>query len=291
MKYQKYFKGKNLGRISMKNYFKVAVCQLKVVDDKKSNVNQALKMIKTSAKNSADIVILPEMFNCPYDNTKFKEYAEIKEESITLKAISKASKDNNVLIVAGSIPELDNDKIYNSCFIFNNYGDLIGKYRKMHLFDIDTPEIKFKESDTLSAGNQIGVFDTQFTRIGVAICYDIRFPELLRIMALKGTQLFIIPGAFNMTTGPAHWELLIRGRAVDNQVFIAAASPARNKELSYVSYGHSMITGPWGDVIARADEKEGIIYADIDLNKLKKVRNELPLLKNRRDDMYCIIEK
>lgn len=275
----------------MKNHFKVAICQLKVVDDKKSNVNRALEMIKTSAKNSADIVILPEMFNCPYDNAKFKEYAEIKEESKTLKAISKASKDNNVLIVAGSIPELDNDKIYNSCFIFNNYGDLIGKYRKMHLFDIDTPEIKFKESDTLSAGNQIGVFDTQFTRIGVSICYDIRFPELSRIMALKGAQLFIIPGAFNMTTGPAHWELLIRGRSVDNQVFIAAASPARNKELSYVSYGNSMITGPWGDVIARADENEGIIYADIDLNKLKKVRNELPLLKNRREDIYCIIEK
>lgn len=275
----------------MKNYFKVAVCQLNVVDDKKSNVNQALEMIEVSAKNSADIVILPEMFNCPYDNTKFKEYAEIKEESITLKAISKASKDNNVLIVAGSIPELDNDKIYNSCFIFNNYGDLIGKYRKMHLFDIDTPKIKFKESDTLSAGNQIGVFDTQFARIGVAICYDIRFPELLRIMALKGVQLFIIPGAFNMTTGPAHWELLIRGRSVDNQVFIAAASPARNKELSYISYGNSMITGPWGDVIARADEKERIIYADIDLNKLRKVRKELPLLKNRRDDIYCIIEK
>jgi len=275
----------------MKNHFKVAICQLKVVDDKKSNVNRALEMIKTSAKNSADIVILPEMFNCPYDNAKFKEYAEIKEGSKTLKAISKASRYNNVLIVAGSIPELDNDKIYNSCFIFNNYGDLIGKYRKMHLFDINTHEIKFKESDTLSAGNQIGVFDTQFTRIGVSICYDIRFPELSRIMALKGAQLFIIPGAFNMTTGPAHWELLIRGRSVDNQVFIAAASPARNKELSYVSYGNSMITGPWGDVIARADENEGIIYADIDLNKLKKVRNELPLLKNRRDDVYCTIEK
>jgi len=275
----------------MKTHFKVTICQLKVVDDKKSNVNRALEMIKTSAKNSADIVILPEMFNCPYDNAKFKEYAEIKEGSKTLKAISKASSYNNVLIVAGSIPELDNDKIYNSCFIFNNYGDLIGKYRKMHLFDINTHEIKFKESDTLSAGNQIGVFDTQFTRIGVSICYDIRFPELSRIMALKGAQLFIIPGAFNMTTGPAHWELLIRGRSVDNQVFIAAAAPARNKELSYVSYGNSMITGPWGDVIARADENERIIYADIDLNKLKKVRNGLPLFKNRRDDVYCTIEK
>jgi predicted amidohydrolase len=231
------------------------------------------------------------MFNCPYDNAKFKEYAEIKSKSKTLNAISKAARDNNVLIVAGSIPELDNNEIYNSCFIFNNSGEILGEYRKMHLFDIDSPEITFKESDTLSAGNQIGVFETPITKIGVAICYDMRFPELLRIMTLKGAQIFIIPGAFNMTTGPAHWELLIRGRAVDNQVFIAAVSPARNEELSYVAYGNSMITGPWGDVLARADENERIIYADINLDELKKVRRELPLLSNRRGDIYDIIEK
>jgi predicted amidohydrolase len=195
-----------------------------------------------------------------------------------------------VFIIAGSIPELDGDKIYNSCFIFNNYGEIIGRYRKMHLFDIDTADIKFKESDTLSSGNKIGVFDTDLTKIGVAICYDMRFPELLRIMTLKGAQLIIIPGAFNMTTGPAHWELLIRCRAVDNQVFIAAASPARNEELSYVAYGNSMIAGPWGDVIVKAGEDEEIIYAEINLEDLKKVRSELPLLENRRQDIYQIIE-
>lgn len=275
----------------MENHFKLAVCQLKVIDDKKANVNRALEMIKISAENNTDVVVLPEMFNCPYDNSKFKEYAETKGESETLKAISKAAKDNNVLIVAGSIPELYNNEIYNSCFIFNNCGEILGVYRKIHLFDIDTPEIKFKESDTLSQGNQIAVFKTEFTKIGVAICYDIRFPELFRIMALKGAELIIIPGAFNMTTGPAHWDLLIRGRAVDNQVFIAAASSARNEELSYVAYGHSMITGPWGDVLVRADKNEEIIYADINLDNLKKVRRELPLLKHRREDIYSIIEK
>jgi predicted amidohydrolase len=275
----------------MKKHFKLAICQLKVIDDKKANVNQALEMIKISAENNTDIIVLPEMFNCPYDNTKFKEYAEIKEKSETLKAISKAARDNNVLIVAGSIPELYNNKIYNSCFIFNNCGEILGEYRKMHLFDIDTPEIKFKESDILSAGNQISVFETEFTKIGVAICYDMRFPELLRIMALKGAELIIVPGAFNMTTGPAHWELLIRGRALDNQLFVAAASSARNEDLSYIAYGHSMITGPWGDILVKADKNEEIIYADINLDDLKKTRRELPILKNRRDDIYCIIEK
>lgn len=275
----------------MKNNFKLAVCQLQVVDDKESNINKALEMIKLSAENSADIIVLPEMFNCPYNNNKFKEYAEIKEESKTLKAISKAARDYNVLIVAGSIPELDKDKIYNSCFIFNNNGEILGQYRKMHLFDIDTSGIRFKESDTLRAGNQIGMFETKYAKIGVAICYDMRFPELFRIMALKGVQLFIIPGAFNMTTGPAHWELLIRCRAVDNQVFIAAASPARNDELTYIAYGNSMITNPWGDIMARAGENEEIIYADINLDNLGKTRKELPLLKNRRDDIYSLIEK
>ena len=275
----------------MKNNFKLAICQIKVFDDKKSNINHALEMITTSAKNGADIIILPEMFNCPYDNSKFAEYAEIQEESYTLQSISKSATDNNVYIIAGSIPELENDKIYNSSFIFNNSGEIIGKYRKIHLFDIETPEIRFFESDTLNSGNQIGIFDLGFMKIGIAICYDMRFPELLRIMALKGVQLIVIPGAFNMITGPAHWEILIRSRAVDNQLFVAAASPARNDELSYVAYGNSMIVDPWGEIIARAGQNEEIVYADINLDKLKNVRKELPLLKNRRPDIYDLFEK
>ena len=275
----------------MKKEFKLALCQLKVIDDKNSNIKKAIEMIESSAKNDADIVILPEMFNCPYDNSKFIEYAENQEQSKTLNAISKTAKENNILIVAGSIPELDNNKIYNSCFIFNDSGEIIGKYRKMHLFDLETPQVKFKESDVLSAGNKIGIFESEFTKIGVVICYDMRFPELIRLIALKGVQLVIVPGNFNMITGPAHWKLLIRSRSVDNQIFMAAASTARNEELSYVSYGHSMITGPWGNIIAKADENESILYATIDLDEIKKIRKELPLYKNRREDIYEIKEK
>ncbi|MGZ7119646.1 MAG: carbon-nitrogen hydrolase family protein, partial [Methanobacterium sp.] len=244
-----------------------------------------------SALNGADIVILPEMFNCPYANEKFVEYAEERDDSITLDAISKAAKENNVLIVAGSIPELDDNKIYNSSFTFDTYGRIINQYRKMHLFDIDTSQVKFKESDVLTAGNHLGMFDTDFAKIGIAICYDMRFGELFRLMALKGAQLIIVPGAFNMDTGPAHWEVLTRCRAIDNQIFVAAASTARNEDLSYVAYGNSMIAGPWGDVLARADKNEDIIYADIDLNFIGKVRRELPILKNRRNDIYDTIEK
>ena len=276
----------------MKDQFKLALCQMKVIDDKDSNIKNALDMIKTAAENRSDLVILPEMFNCPYDNEKFKEYAEEKKDSKTLKAMKEAAKDSNMYVIAGSIPELDGDNLYNSSFIFNRKGEIIGSHRKMHLFDIDIPgKISFKESDTLSAGNQITLIDTELCKIGVAICYDIRFPELLRLMALEGAELIVIPGAFNMTTGPAHWETLIRGRAIDNQLYMAAASPARNEELSYVAYGNSIVADPWGEILVRASEKEEIIYANIKLSKIKEVRDELPVLKGRREDIYELIEK
>lgn len=276
----------------MKDQFKLALCQMKVIDDKDSNIKNALDMIKSAAENKSDLVILPEMFNCPYDNEKFKEYAEEKEDSKTLKSISKAAKDSNMYVIAGSIPELDGDELYNSSFIFNRNGEVIGSHRKMHLFDIDIPEkISFKESDIISPGNQITLIDTELCKIGLAVCYDIRFPELLRIMALEGAELIVIPGAFNMTTGPAHWETLIRGRAIDNQLYVAAASPARNEELSYVAYGNSMVADPWGDVLVRASEKEEIIYANIKLSKIKEIREELPVLNGRREDIYRLIKK
>ena len=276
----------------MKNHFKLAVCQMNVVDNKDLNLNKAVNMIESAARNKVDIVLLPEMFNCPYDNSKFVEYAESRKNSRTIKSISSAAERAGIYVIAGSIPELDNGKLYNSSFIFDRMGKIIGVHRKMHLFDIDVAgEITFKESETLTAGNEITVVDTELCRIGVAICYDIRFPELLRLMADKGAELIAVPGAFNMTTGPAHWEPLMKVRAVDNQVYVAAASPARNESLPYVAYGNSMVVDPWGDIISRAGADEKIIYADIDLSRVESVRNELPLLRNRRKDIYEVREK
>ncbi len=263
-----------------------------VVDNKDMNLNKAVNMIKSAARNKADMILLPEMFNCPYDNGKFVEYAESRKNSRTLKIISNAAERNGIHVIAGSIPELDNGKLYNSSFIFDRKGKIIGVHRKMHLFDINVPrKITFKESETLTAGNEITVVDTELCRIGVAICYDIRFPELLRLMTDNGAELILVPGAFNMTTGPAHWESLMKVRAVDNQVYVAAASPARNESLSYVAYGNSMVVDPWGDIISRAGADEELIYADIFSSKIEKVRKELPLLKNRRKDIYELCEK
>jgi omega-amidase len=266
----------------------IALCQMKVGPDKAQNMKNAVKFIK-EAGQKADLVVLPEMFNCPYQTDQFPLYAEVAEESPTLEAVSQAAQKAKVYLVAGSIPEREEGRIYNTSFIYNPDGELIGRHRKMHLFDIDVPgQIQFKESETLTPGNEVTVVETDFGKLGVAICYDIRFPELSRLMTLQGAELLIFPGAFNLTTGPAHWEILSRVRALDNQVYLATCSPARDEEASYVAYGHSLVADPWGDVVGEAGEVEGILYLDLDPTRVDEVRQELPLLKNRRKDLYNI---
>ena len=271
---------------------KIALCQMNVIDDKEENIKKASSMITGSVSEHADLIVLPEMFNCPYSNDKFIEYCEEQTTSQTLTAISKLANENNVYILAGSIPEKENDKLYNTSYFFDKTGDIIAKHRKMHLFDIDVKDkITFKESDVLTAGNEFTIADTEFGKIGIGICYDVRFPELARIMVENEASILIYPGAFNMTTGPAHWELLFRSRALDNQVYCIGVAPALNKDANYHSYGHSIIANPWGEIIAQANEKESLIVSEIDLDEIKKVREELPLLKNKRKDLYEVVKK
>ena len=274
----------------MKKSFKIGICQMRVVDDKQVNLDKSTAMIKEAADNGAAMVILPEMFNCPYDTQKFRAYSEPADNSPTLQAVSMAAKLNDIYLFSGSIPELLDDHVYNSCFIFGRNGQILDIYRKMHLFDVDIPGMIFKESETVTAGNKITVVDTDLTTVGMAICYDIRFPELFRLMTLKNAGLMVVPGAFNMKTGPAHWKTLIRTRAIDNQVYMAVASPAPNEDLSYVAYGHSLIVDPWGKVLCEAGEDEEIVYGTIDTSYTNKIRQELPILKNRRTDIYKLTE-
>lgn len=272
-----------------KKSFNLAVCQMKVTMDKKANLDRAETMISEASQKGSDMVVLPEMFNCPYENSCFPQYAEEGEEGETFRFISDLAKRNQVYIVAGSIPERDGGRIYNTSFAFDKEGNFIAKHRKMHLFDIEIPgEVTFRESDTLSAGNTITVVETEYCKIGLAICYDIRFPEMMRLVTLEGADLLVLPAAFNTVTGPAHWELLMRTRAIDNQIFVAAASPARNENASYKAYGHSMIVDPWGNVLNTAGVEEDIIISKIDLAVVDRVRRKLPLYKHRRTDVYNI---
>ena len=271
---------------------KLALCQMNVIDDKKANIEKARSMIVESVSNNADFIILPEMFNCPYSNDKFIEYGEEEHNSYTLNIISDLAKDNHVYILAGSIPETENDKLYNTSYLFDKTGNIIAKHRKMHLFDIDVKDkITFKESDVLTAGDEFTIAKTEFATVGIGICYDIRFVELARIMAENGASVLFYPGAFNQTTGPAHWELLFRSRALDNQVFCVGVAPALNKDASYHSYGHSIVVNPWGEVITQADEKDDLIICEIDLSEIKKVKTSTKLLKNNYFNLASLFVK
>ena len=273
------------------NNLKVGLIQMKVHNDKEENLLRAANLIKKISSEKPDIVILPEMFSCPYITSNFPIYAE-EEGGYSYNFLSNIAKENNIYLVSGSIPEIDNNKVYNTSYVFNRYGEKIGKHRKVHLFDIDIKgKQTFKESDTLNAGDEVTVFDTEFGKIGLCICYDFRFPELTRLMVNKGAKAIIVPASFNMTTGPAHWHVMFRSRAIDNQVYTIGCSPARDYNSSYISYGHSLIVSPFGEILYELDDKEDMITYSIDLDYVDKVREELPLLYHRRNDLYKLIEK
>lgn len=266
---------------------KTAILQTHVYTDKFRNITQAAELLASPELQGIDLAVLPEMFCCPYENKYFPEYAEI-EGGDTWEKCSRLAAEYGIYLVAGSMPERDEaGNIYNTSYVFDRNGHQIGKHRKMHLFDIDVKGGQyFKESDTLTPGDQVTVFDTEFGKMGLCICYDFRFPELARLMVDEGAQVIIAPAAFNMTTGPLHWELMFRQRAVDNQVYTIGAAPARDLNAGYHSWGHSIVADPWGKVLLEMEENPEVKIVDLDLDEVKKVREQLPLLKHRRRDIY-----
>ncbi|MBR4862184.1 MAG: carbon-nitrogen hydrolase family protein [Firmicutes bacterium] len=243
----------------------------------------------------ADMVCLPEMFCCPYETKNFPKYAEA-DGGMVWKKCADLAREYGIYLVAGSVPELEMEsdmgcmpmtRIYNTSYVFDREGRQIAKHRKMHLFDINVPGGQcFRESDTLTAGDEVTVFDTEFGKMGLCICYDVRFPELARLMALEGARMVLVPAAFNLTTGPAHWELVYRSEAMYNQMFYVATSPARDMEASYHAWGHSMVADPRGAVVAVMDEKEGYQVTELNLADVEPARQQIPLLAQRRTDVY-----
>lgn len=266
---------------------KVIQFQLPVYKEKEKNIDQLQENLEKVKEEKPDLVTLGEMFNCPYKTSFFPEYAEPEGGAVWTK-LSQTAKKYGIYLSAGSVPEVDPDgKIYNTAYVFDREGNQIAKHRKMHLFDINVEGSQsFCESEILSAGNRCTVFDTEFGKMGLCICFDIRFPELSRLMVLKGARVIIVPAAFNMTTGPAHWRLNFRSRALDNQCYFIGTSDARDETAEYTAWGHSLVVSPWGDVISEMDETPGYNITTLDLAKVEKVRRELPLLSARRTDCY-----
>lgn len=264
----------------------IACCQMIPIDDKQKNLEKAASMVRREAAAGTDIVVLPEMFICPYCHASFKDYCE-PASGASVRFLSALARETGVILFAGSIPEKEDDRIYNTCFVFDRQGRIIGRHRKVHLFDVDIKGgISFKESKVLSPGNTLTVVDTEFGKIGAAICFDIRFVEPFRIMAEAGARLIVVPAAFNMTTGPLHWELAIRSRAVDNQCYIAACSSGRDTSADYCAWGHSSVVDPWGKVVATTGPEESIVRHTLDFDLVEQVRQELPILASRRQDLY-----
>lgn len=278
--------------IYMYNNIRILQAQMKTTPQPDQAVAKVKELCSLAKKEQVDLVSLPEMFCCPYETASFPLYAE-PEGGPIFSACADLAKNYQLYLAAGSIAEKDaQGHIYNTAYVFNPQGELIAKHRKVHLFDI---EIKggqsFRESDTLSPGQKVTVFPTDFGPIGLCICYDFRFPELSRLMALQGAQIVLVPAAFNLTTGPLHWELTFRSQAVFNQFFALGTAPARDLSASYHSWGHTIAADPWGRIVAELEEKEGWQIVDLDLNQVKQVRQQLPLLKHRRNDLYSLTLK
>ncbi|KAK1148579.1 Omega-amidase nit3 [Aspergillus melleus] len=274
---------------------KVACIQIASGPSKAQNLAQARQKVLQAATAGASLIVLPECFNSPYSTAKFREYAEplstppdpIASPSFT--ALAQMAQDTSTFIVGGSVPECDpSGKIYNTCAVYSPEGKLLASHRKMHLFDINIPNgMSFCESDTLAAGDNITVVDLEgYGRVGLGICYDMRFAELSTIAARQGAFALVFPSAFNTTTGPLHWELLGRARAVDNQVYTVLCSQSRGAGSSYPAWGYSMVSDPMGRIVAGTGEGEDIVYATLEPEVIEEARLAIPITVQRRHDVY-----
>ncbi len=264
--------------------FTLAVIQNRPRYDVKKNVAEALRLIARAAGKGADAVCLPEIFTYPYDVSRLTEAAE--KDGATRERLREAARKHRLYLCTGSLPESEGGRLYNRAYLLGPDGEVLLSHAKAHLFDVRLPTLPLTESDVFSPGSSLDSVKTPLAVFGILICYDIRFPEAARALALQGTEVLLVPAAFNHVTGPPHWRLFFRTRAVENQCFVAAASPAITPGSPYRAHGHSLIVDPWGTVLAEAGTRRTIRLARLSAEVLTRTRERLPLLKQRRPEMY-----
>lgn len=254
--------------------------------DKNMNINTAISMIRDAASKGAELVVLPEMFIVPFVTKLFYEYAE-NDKGELYHTLSNLAKELKIYLVAGSMPVKCGDKVTNTGYFFDKNGNEIACHKKAHLFDAVLMDgTVIKESDAVVPGNSITMINTEYGTFAYVICFDIRFSEFFSLMGNYNPSLIIIPAAFNMTTGPKHWEITNRMRALDQQCFIVSCAPSYDVNDLYVSYAHSMVCGPDGDKKADAGINETVLIYDIDFEEIEKNRRILPIKNGRRLDIY-----
>ena len=272
------------GSLANQMTYLAAAIQMTAGNDKRANLERAERLVRVGAARGANLVALPEVFNWRGKRAEQAAAAETLDGE-SLGMMARLARDLRIHIVAGSITERgeDSSRSYNTSVLLGPDGGRLAVYRKIHLFDVDLPgRVTVRESDSKLAGADVVFTETPVGAIGLSICYDLRFPELYRRLAFAGARILMVPSAFTFPTGEAHWEPLIRARAIENQAYVIAPAQFGPNVYGYSDYGNSMIVDPWGRVLARAADQEGVVVAPIDLEYQDRVRSELPALKHAR---------
>ncbi len=267
---------------------RAAAVQLNAGADRARNIERAERLVRVAAAEGAELVVLPEKWDLLADGALLAERAA----PLTGEAVSAArgwARELGLVLLAGSVSERlgEGERPANTSLVIDREGEIVARYRKIHMFDVDIDGIAYRESEELLAGSEIVLADPGLElELGLTICYDLRFPELFRILALRGAGIITVPSAFTAVTGEPHWEPLIRARAIENQLFVVAANQQGAADPHFNSWGHSMIVDAWGRVLACCDSGEGLALADLEPAELERVRRELPSLANRRAATY-----
>jgi deaminated glutathione amidase len=266
---------------------RAAVVQLNSTDEYDRNLEVAERLVRGAAADGAELVVLPEKWTVLGSPEAIRSSAE-PLDGPALGAAAEWARELGIFLVAGSVPEIlpDQERLANTSVMFGPDGERRATYRKIHMFDVEVGDVSYRESEIEQAGDRIALGDADGTKVGLTICYDLRFPELYRILALRGARLITVPSAFTERTGRDHWEVLIRARAIEDQVFVVAAGQIGFAPPHYRSYGRSMIVDPWGVVLTQAPDTECFVSADLDFAVQDDTRERLPSLAHRRPEAY-----
>lgn len=265
---------------------KIGIIQNEVFEDTAKTIEHVKHLIQKNKKElkSCDFIVLSECWNAPYENESLKKAAQFDQN--TLDFLKESARELNCILIGGSIPFKEGTKIYNRCFVLSPSGEILGYYDKTHLMELHLSHIDYQEKDVFEKGNSLMTLDTDKGKIGICICYDIRFPLMAKTLASQGIDILFVPAAFNESAGKSTWASLLKTRAMENQIFIVGVSPAKYSYKNYESYGHSLIANPFGNIERELDEKEQICAVEIDLSLIKKSRKRMPFSKIERVDLY-----
>ena len=268
---------------------RVGLTQINTRDDKDANLRRAEELVDAAVERGARFVVMPEYVSFLGPKEQHQDIAEPIPGPTTDRFAAKA-RQHGIFLLGGSIHEQSDTPgmYYNTSVMFDPSGEIIATYRKIHLFDIDlTGNVTANESSTILPGDEIVTADVDGHTVGLSICYDLRFPELYRQLALDGAEILLVPAAFTMFTGKDHWHVLLRARAIENQTYVLAPGQyGAHEPNNSQCYGHSIVIDPWGTVIAESSDSEGVVVADLDFEYLRKIRKQLPSLANRRPSAY-----